>query len=103
MEEQEDDYVGKQALEHIRLTGVKRKLVGIEFDGEPIAGHTERWPVLVDGREVGKVTSAAYSPRLDRNIGFGWVPIQCEGVGSPIDIEVQTTAIHARVAAIPFH
>ena len=32
VEEQPQDYIGKDALERIRKQGVSRKLVGIEFD-----------------------------------------------------------------------
>ena len=40
VEEQPQDYVGKEALERLRREGVDRKLVGIEFESrEPISGH----------------------------------------------------------------
>ena len=35
VEDQEADYIGKEALERIRREGVARKLVGIELEGEP--------------------------------------------------------------------
>ena len=45
VEEQDADYVGKDALERIRREGVTRKLVGIEIVGEPVAQPTQHWPV----------------------------------------------------------
>ena len=45
VEEQPQDYIGKQALERIRREGVDRKLVGIEFDdSEPLEGISRSWP-----------------------------------------------------------
>ena len=36
VEEQPQDYIGKEALERIRREGVSRKLVGIEIDGDDV-------------------------------------------------------------------
>ena len=33
-------------------------------------------PVLAGGRPVGRVTSACWSPRLEKNIGFAMVPVE---------------------------
>src|SRR5205085_10952835 len=45
VEEQEQDYIGKEALERVRREGVDRKLVGIRFDSdEPLPGITRSWP-----------------------------------------------------------
>ena len=34
------------------------------------------FPVHKDGRSVGRSSSACYSPRLDKNIGFAMVPVE---------------------------
>ena len=44
VEEQDADYIGKEALERIRHEGVSRKLVGIELEGEPVDQPTQHWP-----------------------------------------------------------
>ena len=103
VEEQEADYIGKDALERIRREGVKRKLVGIEIEGEPIAvDFQEFWPVHKDGRQVGKVTNAVHSPRLERNIGYAWVPIELAEVGTKIDVEAPFGTASTQVVSIPF-
>ena len=38
--------------------------------------NEEWWPVLENCIPIGKVTTAAYSPRLDKNIGFAMLPIE---------------------------
>ncbi|MGH2659642.1 MAG: glycine cleavage T C-terminal barrel domain-containing protein [Actinomycetota bacterium] len=76
VEPQEDDYIGRAALERIRSEGVRRKLVGVEIGDDRMPGEQEEfWPVHKGGREVGHVTNAVWSPRLAKNIGYAWVPI----------------------------
>lgn len=86
--EQEADFIGKEALKRIKAEGVERKLVGIEMSGEQMAFNMTRWPVFADGQEVGFVTSAAYSPRLERNIGYANVPAELSGLGTELAVDV---------------
>ena len=103
VEEQPQDYIGKQALERIRREGVDRKLVGIEFDErEPIEGISRAWPASHDGRPVARVTDAVWSPGLERNIGYVWVPIELAEPGNRIEVESQWGPMTGRTAAIPF-
>jgi aminomethyltransferase len=103
VEEKAAEYVGKAALERIRAQGVRRKLVGIELEGPPLGTElAERWAVEDRGRSVGRVTNAVFSPRLRRNIGYAWVPIELAGVGTPLRVARPGGTIEARVAAMPF-
>jgi glycine cleavage system aminomethyltransferase T len=104
VEEQAADYVGKAALERIRTEGVTRKLVGIEAPGDPSYFEiTEKRPALAGGQRVGHVTDLVWSPRLERNIGYVWVPLELADPGNDLEIEWpggDRTA--AKTAAIPF-
>jgi aminomethyltransferase len=103
VEQQPQDYIGKAELERVRVEGVDRKLVGIEFDGgEPLPGIGAIWPAYHDGREVGRVTAAAWSPGLQRNIGYVWVPIRLAGPGERLLVESEHGPLTGRTAAIPF-
>jgi len=103
VEEQPQDYIGKDALERIRREGVKDKLVGIEFEGDGFAiDPSDFWPVQHDGKEVGRVTDAVWSPRLKKNIGYVWVPIELAEPGTKLDVESQFGRIVGTTAAIPF-
>lgn len=84
--DQEADFIGKEALKKIKAEGVKRKLVGVEIDGERLDLNVTRWPVTRDGAQLGNVTSAVYSPRLKENIGYAWVPIEHTGAGTNLTI-----------------
>jgi aminomethyltransferase len=103
VEEQPQDYVGKAALEQIRREGVKHKLVGIEFEGDSFGiDPSDSWPVFHGGTEVGRVTDAVWSPRLSRNIGYVWVPVELAEPGTKLDVESQHGPLVGTTAAIPF-
>ncbi len=97
------DFIGKAALERIKSTGVTRKLVGLELSGDPMAAElTEFWPLLHEGRSVGHVTDAIHSPRLERNIGYGWVPLELADSGVQLETHTPHGVLRARVAGLPF-
>jgi aminomethyltransferase len=105
VEEQSQDYIGKAALEELRTKGVDRKLVGIEFPDQPElrAELSEYWKAYKDGKEVGRVTDAVWSPKLETNIGYVWVPIGLAEPGNDLEIVThEGEKLHGRTAAIPF-
>lgn len=103
VEEQPQDYIGKEALERIRREGVDRKLVGIVLHGDELrAEMSEYWPVLKDGRRIGHMTDAVWSPGLEQNIGYVWVPIELAAAGITLDVESENGPLTGTTAAIPF-
>ena len=103
VEDQRQDYIGKEVLERIRRDGVDRKLVGIELDMQELQAELEWfWPVHRDGRQVGKVTDAVWSPGLRKNIGYVWVPTGLAEPGTELDVETPDGTVRGRTAAIPF-
>jgi aminomethyltransferase len=48
------------------------------------------------------VTSAVYSPRLEKNIGYAWLPLELAGLGNEFDVETQHGQATAQVAEMPF-
>ena len=104
VERQDADYIGKAALEEIRATGVDRKLVGIEVAGDALPFELSRkCDALSGGKPVGTVTDLIWSPRLEKNIGYVWVPIGLADPGNELEIVAPDGGIWpARTAAIPF-
>ena len=104
VEEQPQDYIGKDALERIRREGVDRKLVGIELEGTELRAElSEAWAVHHDGTEVGRVTDAIWSPGLEKNIGYVWVPIALAEPGTRLDVETENGEhLVGTTASIPF-
>jgi len=100
--QQEADFVGKQALERIKAEGAKRKLVGVEIGGPSVGTYIDNemvdvYPIFdADGQRIGTVTSACYSPRLEKNIGFAMLPIEHASMGNRFEVQTQ----HGRTEAV---
>ncbi|MFC9942200.1 glycine cleavage system aminomethyltransferase GcvT [Streptomyces pratensis] len=103
--EKEGDFVGREALSAAAAraeTAPPRKLVGLIAEGRrvPRAGY----PVVVDGRVVGEVTSGAPSPTLGKPIAMAYVDAAhaepgTEGVG----VDIRGTHEPYEVVALPFY
>jgi glycine cleavage system T protein len=97
------DYIGRDALRRIKQQGVSRKLVGIEISGDPIQFNTSKWGVSAGGKSVGRVTSAIWSPRLKKNLGYAMLPSALTQPGSEVQVEVPDGSVRsAKVVVKPF-
>jgi aminomethyltransferase len=99
------DYIGKAALQRIHRDGVSRKLMGVEIPGQAMPFElAEPWPVTNgNGAQIGRVTDAIWSPRLERNIGYAWIPTELASPGTRINVQTPDGgAVEATVAALPF-
>ncbi len=100
--DQEADFIGKQALARIKEEGVSRKLVGVEIAGDQLDMNMTRWPVRANGDVIGAITSAVYSPRLEKNIGYAMVPVEYSELGTALVAEVPTGEQPITVVPKPF-
>ena len=101
--EQEDDFIGKEALREINFNGPSKKLMGVEVSGEPITTfNEEHWPVLSDGKIVGSMNALVYSPRLDKNIGYTILDIEYAKSGKEITISSPEKELIATVVDLPW-
>jgi len=100
----DNEFIGKSALIKIKEKGIKRKQVGIIIDCDPLKNpNTIFWPIIKDGQNIGKVTSAVYSPRLKKNIALGIVSIENCEVGNCVDIKMLDTTNKATIVEKPFY
>jgi glycine cleavage system aminomethyltransferase T len=101
--EQEHAFIGRDALRRVAAEGVARKLVGVEIGGAQLGAYNDGsmpdfFAVRKGGREVGKVTSACWSPRLEKNIGFAMVPTDLGDIGTELEVERPEGTVDAVVA-----
>ena len=98
------NFVGKNSLKKIKENGIKRKQVGLILDCEPLEGpNTTFWKIYKNKNEVGKVTSAVYSPRLKKNIALAMISIEETDIGTVLDVETPFSKIKATVVNKPFY
>ena len=101
--DQEADFVGKEALTRIASQGVTRKVVGVEIEGDPMIGYIEDYLMVMEGEaRIGQVSSAFYSPRLKKNIGYALVPIEHAEFGSSLTVRSAVGETKATVVRKPF-
>jgi aminomethyltransferase len=97
------DYIGREALKRIKAEGVKQKLAGIEIEGVRIEMNAIRWAVAANGSRTGRVTSALYSPRLKRNIGYAMMPLAYSALGTALTVTIPGAGTRkAKVVPRPF-
>ena len=100
--DQQADFIGKEALRRIKTEGVRRKLVGVEISGPRLDLNMTRWPVRKAKETVGFITSAVYSPRLKKNIGYANVPVEHAGLGTRLVADVPHGEAALTVVKKPF-
>ena len=106
----EADFIGKAALRRMKEQGVSRKQVGLIIDGEPLQGpNTSYWEIKKDGVTIGKVTSAIYSPRLEKNIALAMVVSEHAVLGLEVKVVNKSGLINeagtitAKIVEHPFY
>jgi folate-binding protein YgfZ len=96
-------YVGQEVIVRVLHRGggrVAKRLVRMDVD----AAHAEVIPagaaILADGREVGRVTSAAWSPRLEHGVALGYVHRDSAEVGRRLVTTTHTGEVTATIAGL---
>ena len=98
------EFIGKAALKKIKAEGIKRKQIGLEINCEPLSGpNTTFWSIKKDDNEIGKVTSAVYSPRLKKNIALAIVNIKNSEIGTDLKVETNKGIFTAKIVEKPFY
>jgi len=81
------DFIGKEALSKIKEKGPERKLMGfviLEKNVNVSSGNK----VLSKNEEIGMITSATYSPILNKHIALGYVKTGYEQINSKVKITI---------------
>ena len=93
-------YVGQEIIVRIRDRAhgrVARHLVGLLFDGDAVPAVNQ--PVMLDGRQVGRLTSAVQSVALGRPIGLATLHRDASAAGAAVTL---ADGLQATVAPLPF-
>lgn len=97
------DFIGRAALQKIAARGVSREIRGVAFDGGACPTCSRPWPVMVGDKQVGRITSAIWSPRLHRNVGHSLIDAGYWDAGQAVTVHSQDGAIRSgEVCALPF-
>jgi len=85
-------YLGQEIVERVRSRGhVNRLLVRIEIDGdEPLAASTK---LTAEGKDVGFVTSSAWSPALKKVVALAHLRAEHSGPGATVTAGERTVRV----------
>jgi len=98
------NFIGKEALKKIHQKGIKRKQVGLVLECEPLKGpNTTFWPIKKDGKKIGKVSSAVYSPRLKKNIALAMIEIDHSDIGNKLEVVADKKKFNCTIVEKPFY
>ena len=102
--DKEAEYLSREALHKIRSEGPTKKLVGLIVDGDPfVGGCASPWQVMSDNQICGKVSSAAYSPRLKINMAMATINNSHNEIDLEVMVETPWGTRSAKVTSIPFN
>jgi folate-binding protein YgfZ len=95
-------YIGQEIIARIKYRGhVAKKIAGLVCEGE-VSLESGARIISVDAKEIGRVTSVAFSPRLARTIALGYVKYDYLEPGTSVNVVAGEEQIAAQVAELPF-
>jgi folate-binding protein YgfZ len=95
-------YVGQEIIARIKYRGhVAKKLTGVIFE-QPVDIAVGATIHSADGKEAGRVTSVADSPRLGRTIALAYLKYDYLAAGTSIRITSADQEFAAQVTELPF-
>jgi folate-binding protein YgfZ len=95
-------YIGQEVVARVTYRGhVNRKLVGFVFPDARIPAPDA--PVRVDGKDVGRITSAVVSPALGHGVALGYLRREHWEPGTRVEVAGDGEPLTAEVAALPFY
>jgi aminomethyltransferase len=94
------DFIGREAIQKVKDQGPVRKLVGFICDGKVIPRYG--YPIELESKKVGEVTSGCYSPVLEKNIGLGLVRTDLCKIDTKLTIKVRGRELPITIVKTPF-
>jgi len=98
------DFIGKSALTKIHNDGVKQRMKGIIFEGDPCSGIGQPLPVFSkDNKMIGQITSGIYSPRVRKNIGLSMILKEYWDEGQDVIVQtLDSQKNNGTITSLPF-
>ena len=95
-------YIGQEIIARIKYRGhVAKKLTGIKFAAG--ANVTTGAKLLSrDEKEIGRLTSVAFSPHLNCTVALGYVKYDYLAAGTPVKVFAGEQSIDGTVTELPF-
>jgi folate-binding protein YgfZ len=94
-------YIGQEIIARIHWRGhVAKKLTGLVFDDEGAPARDDKIR-SADGKEIGRLTSVTFSPRVGSLIALGYVKYDYLAPGTKVHVQSGDGELAARVTELP--
>ena len=93
------EFIGKEALAKQKAEGVKRRIVGIELDGNAIPRHG--YPV--EGRQVGEITTGYRSISTGKSVAMAMIDKPYDKLGTKVEVRIRKKTFPATVVKKRFY
>ena len=95
------EFIGKEALAAQKADGVKRRIVGLELEGNAIPRHG--YPVEVNGEQVGEVTTGYRSISTGKSVAMAMINKPYDKLGTEVEVRIRKKTFPAKVVKKRFY
>lgn len=95
------EFIGKEALAAQKAEGVKRRIVGIELEGNAIPRHG--YPVEVNGEKVGEITTGYRSISTGKSVAMAMIDKPYDKLGTEVEVRIRKKTFPAKVVKKRFY
>lgn len=95
------EFIGKEALAAQKAEGVKRRIVGIELEGNAIPRHG--YPVEVNGEKVGEITTGYRSISTGKSVAMAMIIKPYDKMGTEVEVRIRKKTFPAKVVKKRFY
>lgn len=95
------EFIGKEALAKQKAEGVKRRIVGIELEGNAIPRHG--YPVEVNGEKVGEITTGYRSISTGKSVAMAMIDKPYDKLGTEVEVRIRKKTFPAKVVKKRFY
>lgn len=95
------EFIGKEALAKQKAEGVKRRIVGIELEGNAVPRHG--YPVEVNGEQIGEITTGYKSISTGKSVAMAMVNKPYDKLGTEVEVRIRKKTFPAKVVKKRFY
>ena len=95
------EFIGKEALAKQKAEGVKRRIVGLELEGNAIPRHG--YPVEVEGKQIGEITTGYRSISTGKSVAMAMIDKPYDKLGTQVEVRIRKKTFPAVVVKKRFY
>jgi dimethylsulfoniopropionate demethylase len=96
------NFLGKDKLKKIKSEGIKKKLMGVEIEAKNISLTGSVDIMNNDGKSIGELRSACYSPHFKKAIGIAMIKEPFCKASETGKLEIEGKTLTVKVCDLPF-